>query len=562
VPSKTLIIKVIGISFAANLLFALPHATATVDMKNGNYNDTWIDMLLPSSGFALQVTRTYNSRSNFIGLFGHGWCTDFETVLHVLPEGQIEVVECGAGQGTVFKPAKFNSAILQKTVDKIVADYAKANPDSTKESLRLLRSDLATSSSVRAEWAQSLNIQPPTVSKGSRFNSESDETITFDGSSYTLRLTNGSLQKFDRIGKLIALFDRNGNFLKLQYNPRGLLSAVSDNLSRRVVFNLTPSGYVYELVGPSNTRAEFKYHNDDLAEVQNMWHNTYGYQYSDSHNLVRINPPDKRSKEITYDEKNDRVLMVKTDGPNANRCVESFSYENNAKQTSDYSYVTSTHKCGSQAPSESKAEFWHAARPNGSRYLSRIVTKTGKELTDVTYHPELGQPTQVRHNSDITTFAYYNNGLLKERATKFERQSYQYDLTSKKVVRVVRSTTNEKGHTVWKRETLFKYDDKGNMIAALGSDGTNFEVRYDKRGRIVSIHAKPKVSLMISYDENLGKPNLITHPDLGSLRVTYSPSGDVDKLESKQGSRVKIQIASTFNNFLETISPATSAISL
>ena len=560
---NALMIRNISVSVAAFVLFGISQSKATVDMKNGNFNDTWIDLLLPSSGFALQVTRTYNSRVDFVGLFGHGWCTDFETELHVLPEGQLEVVECGAGQGTVFKSAKFKGAMLRKTVDTIIADYAKRNKDSTKEAIHLLRSDLTTSASVRFEWAQTLNIKPPAITKGSIFASEqqSDESVNFDGSTFTRRLSNGSIQRFDRSGKLIALLDRSGNFLKFQYT-RSLLSAVSDNFNRRLVFNFTPTGRVREIVGPNNTRAEYKYSEDDLIEVKNMWLNTYAFQYSDSHNLTNINSPDKTSKVITFDEKNDRVLSVKTYGRDSSFCLESFSYENDAKQTSGHSSVASTRKCGSEPPSEMKAEFWHTARADGSRYLSRVLTKMNKDITDVTYHMEFGQPTQIRRNNEVTSFTYYEDGSLKEKVSKFERQTYQYHPKFKKVVRVVRTTTNDKGIVVWKRETVFRYDDRENLISAIGSDGLSFDVGYDKRGRIASINRKPNESLSISYDEKLGKPSLITRRDLGSLTVTYNSSGEVDKLDSKQGNRVKIQIASTFSNFLDTISPATTALSL
>ena len=56
---------------------------AVVDMKNANFADTWFDLIAPGTGFDLRVTRTYNSRSVFNGIFGYGWCSNLETSLNI-----------------------------------------------------------------------------------------------------------------------------------------------------------------------------------------------------------------------------------------------------------------------------------------------------------------------------------------------------------------------------------------------------------------------------------------------------------------------------------------------
>ena len=92
---------------------------ALVDMKNSNYTDQWVDINLSGSGYALRVNRAYNSRSVFNGIFGFGWCSDFETVLERLPEGRLKLTECGAGQEVFYTPGKYDA----KAFDKLIADY-------------------------------------------------------------------------------------------------------------------------------------------------------------------------------------------------------------------------------------------------------------------------------------------------------------------------------------------------------------------------------------------------------------------------------------------------------
>ena len=88
-----------------SILFVLLNfhqAHALVDMNNASYSNAWIDLELPGSGYDMKVVRAYKSRTIFNGMFGFGWCSDFETKLETTSEGNIKISECGDGQETVF----------------------------------------------------------------------------------------------------------------------------------------------------------------------------------------------------------------------------------------------------------------------------------------------------------------------------------------------------------------------------------------------------------------------------------------------------------------------------
>ena len=93
---------------------------AIVDMRNANYSDTWLDLNLSGLGYNFRVSRTYNSRSIFNGMFGFGWCSDFETMIEKLPEGRLKLTECGAGQEITYTPGKYDPAVLEKLTEQII----------------------------------------------------------------------------------------------------------------------------------------------------------------------------------------------------------------------------------------------------------------------------------------------------------------------------------------------------------------------------------------------------------------------------------------------------------
>src|ERR1700685_3388371 len=102
------------LSFSFSLVFSLA-SLGLVDLKTANYSDAWVDMSLPGTGYDLKVERAYNSRTLYNGLFGFGWCSDFETSLEITPEGNIKLTECGAGVETLYQAKGFSERDIDKT---------------------------------------------------------------------------------------------------------------------------------------------------------------------------------------------------------------------------------------------------------------------------------------------------------------------------------------------------------------------------------------------------------------------------------------------------------------
>lgn len=538
-------------------------ASATVDMKNANYTESWIDVQAAGSGYSLKVQRTYNSRSVFNGMFGFGWCSDFETNIEKTPEGTLKLQECGAGQEITYRVQSGSGDSVSKTIDSIVAYYKRTNPNSGDSSIATLREQLLNDINLRGRWARQAGLKQPEINKGSVFVSDNLEVekIEFDGIQYTRTLADGSSQRFNKDGRLTAIYDKNGNFLRFTYTGDLMKEAV-DNSGKKLTFSFFPTKRVKEITGPNGIKVEYKYKGEDLQQVKNMWKNTYSYEYDDLHNLTKITFPDETFKALTYNQKNDWVTSFTDRAVAGVACKETYEYNSNKQNPKDHFWSNAVKKCGNEIKNEARFEFWLKTRSDGRKVLARVLNRSMTDTLDVSYHPEYGRPTSIKRNSLTTSYDYYPNGLVKEKSTSTTRLVFEYKNQFNKVSKVNTEFFDLKGKVAKKRETVFNYDSRGNLSDAKNSDGQTVRLTYDQRGRIASITDQAKKEVQIKYEERTGRPATITRPKVGTIAVTYKPNGEINKVESNDGAAVATQVASTFNNLLDIIAPATSEMNL
>lgn len=557
------LVLAIALSVATSVALIPSKGHALVDMKNANYTDSWLDLSVPGSGYQLRLNRYYNSRSIFSGMFGFGWCTDFETSVEKTPEGRLKLAECGAGQEVIYSAAKYDDKALEKTIDDIIAYYKKTNPGATAQAVDTLREQIRAYGDTRNDWARQAGVKIPDIQKNTVYKADGLEVekFVFDGSIYTRTLADGTSQKFNSSGKLIQISDKNGNFLKLSYNA-DVIKEVTDNNGRKLSFNYTPTKRVKDVVGPNGLRSEYKYNGEDLIENKNAWKNKYTYAYDDLHNLTKVTFPDNTFKALTYNAKNDWVTSFTERATNGPACKESYNYEFDKSDAQNHFWSTALKKCGSEVKNDARFEFWHKKSSTGQRYLSRVLTKTLSNTVDITYHPEFGKPTSLKKDGVLTTYDYYNNGLVKEKTVNNMRLVFEYKNDFNKVSKVGTDFFDPKGKLLRKRETSFAYDTKANLISAQNSDGQSVKLTYDSRGRIATIVDQAKKEVVVKWDDKSGKPAQITRPGVGMIKLSYKGNGDINKVDSPDGPTVASQIAVTFNNLLDIIAPATTELNL
>ena len=522
------------------ILFGSLNAVATVDMKNANFTDDWVDLKFPSTGFNLSVERTYNSRVLYNGMFGFGWCTDLEQKLEKMDSGAIQISSCGPYSAAVFYPAGVDKKEMLQFVGKLADAHVKAGNKLSKKALSTLKNALYDDRIKRDEFAAKYKVAIPSSKTRKFVNSAADkDSITITKSGNYVRVRSDDVKEiYDNKGNLVEKRDTNGNFLKYSYRANALIQ-ITNQLSQRLSFLYHANGKVSKITGPSDLVVEYKYKKSDLIWVKNAWKNQYTYELDNLHNLTKITYPDKTTREIKYNTKKDWVVAFK----DREGCVE--NYDIDLKSDDHYS-TTLVKKCGKKVTNRSKFEFWYKTTAKRGSRLARVRTEINGRVRDVKYHPEISRPIVEIDGNRKTTFSYYESGLVKTKTENGIRSLFKYDNRTGKVSTVVRG----------KLKSDFKYDGKGNLIFASNSNGQKVKLQYDRSGRIVKLVDHAKRIVEIQYNSKIGKPSVVTRPGLGSIVVKYDRSGNIQKVDSKAGPSVAVQVASAFNNLLEIVKPA------
>lgn len=552
-------------------------AFAVVDMKSANFSESWTDLKVPGIGYDLRVTRTYNSRSLFDGMFGFGWCSDFETKITVTPEGNLKLTECGGGMEITYMPKSFKASSVDKTVQEIMAEVRKRRSDLKPEYLNSLEKEMKSNDFLREEFSRRMHIQGK-VAAGKIYyaNGREAETIVRKGDSYKRSMTDGTYQLFDvSSGHITHMYDRNGNYLKFQWKS-DVLESVADNMGRKLSFKYSPSNHkIAEIVGPNGLAAHYVVKGEDLVRVIDSKKHRYGYAYDDVHNLTKIELPDHTYKALTYNKDKDWVTSFR----DPKGCVEKYDYEMSKDDPKNHFWSKVLKKCGERVTNHSTYEFFHKPRPDGlGVYLYRVKTDNNGEITDIIYHEKFGKPISILKNNYRTDYTYYGNGYVRTKREPGRLMEYDYRNSCRKVSQVKTQYFTPKQEKIsGKKEkdrevsnviaktitTKFFYDKKKcNLVFAQNSEGQKVKLRYDTTGRIALIEDQSRKLVKIKYENRFGKPAYVTRPGLGTIHVSYKSNGDIDKVKSQQGASVAIQVASIFNNLLDIIAPATSETSL
>lgn len=538
---------------------------ALVDMNNASYSNAWVDLEVPGTGYEMKVIRAYKSRTIYNGLFGFGWCSEFETKLETTSEGNIKVSECGDGQETLFSAKELSKKDIDNTVTQILSK-AKSDPKGKSNSpdyWKRLSDTLATDDDQRTKLAKQYGVHVP-IKEGVKFlaNGKEVENVVLAKGFYTRNLADGSFQRFDLQGRLTHMYDKNSNFLKFEYD-KDLLKEIEDNNSRKLAFKYFPNKKVKSITGPNGLVTEYKYNSqEDLIWNKNAWakkdNQVYIYEYNEFHNLTKATWPDNTSIAIKYDNVKDWVLGF-TD---RDKCAETYKYEFSSSDPKYHYWSTVSRTCGKEVVANNRYEFWHKQTGTGQVILSRILTVVNGTSTDISYHDVFAKPVIIKKNNERVNFEYFADGLIKSKVSANVKLEFTHDTATKKVASVKASFLSEKGKVISTRQTTFKYDAKGNLTFAENTDGQKITMTYDPKGRIASITDQAKKVVKIDYEERFGKPATVTRPGLGTVKVTYKPNGDIAKVDSAEGPSVASQVASTFNNLLDVISPATQELYL
>ncbi len=528
-----------------------------VNVQNGNINHYFKDFSVPGHGYNLELERSFNSKSNFYGMFGHKWGSNFDTLFKVTPEGTVTITEFGGGFETTFTPEKYG----QKNVAEFInAIYEKVPPASKSETLKdSLKNDVE----FRHKLALEYKVTKP-IAMGIKLyaNDRGPETLekikSKAGTSQWLRtFADGKKEFFSEQGLLIRKEDPNKNFLNLDYDTNGRLAKVSDLSGRQITFSYTAKGFIESVTSPLGTKCSYKYDKEEnLIYAKNARGYDFTYQYMPTHHMTEIAYNASSQKEVMKYDTEDRITYH--EGPED--ILSTYQYDTKGAPDK-YFNVLVTKEVGkkpTQVTTVDKYEYEFGERENGTSYTSKIVTVLDGVRTETAYNACCGKPISIAQDGKVTKFEYYANGLLKNKVSPSgEKVELSYENTFNKVSKVVQANPNLKQPAADTTNTTeFRYDANGNLSYAFNkTKNISVQLFYDTKGRIKQLQDQGGRKIFFDYNE-LGKPTKISLEGTGSIVVSYNAGGEITNVKSTAGRQIAVDVTAAFQSLLDIIRPA------
>jgi RHS repeat-associated protein len=205
-----------------------------INVTNGNMYLQQTDHSLPSTGRAIDITRTYNSSSKNTGLFGRGWSTAY---------------------------------------DESITSYSS-------DFVRLTQPD-----------GRGIYLSRAAGSSGGLLPLEGDfhGQVTPGGGGFTLSMKDGSVHQFNSAGKLLSLADRNGNTTVLGYDTNGILVSITDPFGRVLTVSANTNGQVLSISDTLGTIASYTYGGSNvLLSVVYADNSRFQFSYDGTNRLTSV----------------------------------------------------------------------------------------------------------------------------------------------------------------------------------------------------------------------------------------------------------------------------------
>jgi hypothetical protein len=514
-------------------LFSALEAQAGVNVNNGNFYVTYTDFVVFTAGLPIEITRTYNSRSNFVpGKFGVGWSSELDSYIKIDSK---EIVYFEGGGGNVLKFTPKGMDIWENA--NMGAQYLKRSGKIAKDY------------------------------------------------SYTLQGSAGKNSVFNAIGQLVKIQDGNRNSIEFSYN-KGSLKVIKDNFNNQVLVNTKDYGGFsrIESIQYSGKKSTYSYTaKGALIKATTMDGARYDYVYDDEFNMTKIAYGNGTAKEMSYNKIRDLITKFK-DIDGSTIAYDYFS-DTLDPENKFGTIVARKDSLGK----EEKAQFWYEFRKkkDGARFAYRTVSTFNTEATETLLTECCGTPlsitqwavgrgitnpaknlawTQPVGKRSVTRFEYYGDGSLKKKILpNGSAISIAYNATNKKI-----SVLEKAGGKV-----EYVYDNRQNLASAKDhGEKLKLDFTYDIQGRITIVKESPlnqqaaaMRSLFFKYNVD-GLPVEVKERNYDGkealIKMTYFPNGQLKELLNASGrslaSQVEInttqRIYGTFQRVLEIVQPS------
>jgi YD repeat-containing protein len=525
-----------------------------INLKNGNFVTTYLDIKQMKGGHELTLSRSYNSRSDYKGWFGYGWGSTFETYITVNADGSVMVHEFGGGAKTRFTPPEgvdgYNAAAwLLDRGGELFSGSDEAFQYRTQRT-----EELAGSFALREEYAESHHIQK-TLAAGtvlySHVRGNQKLTKTTDG--YERQLQNRSIEVFDDRGRLIGKKGVYGYQVDFFYAKNGQLETVRDNRGNQLFFAWHPDGLLQHVWSAGYGKAEYRYQDGLLIYSRDTAGNEYGYEYDPDRLLTAVGKYDDDAidkQRVEYTANTRRVAkIIEEDG-----AFSSYAYVFDAGDRNHYRVDVQTGQRSSGDQQDYMGEkvesfdYYTAAADDGYGYIRRVIIRRNGREEETLYLPT-GQERMTRCQDELTLYRYNELGLLVEQRStsgKFTLNEYR-DATDL----IVKVTKNDG----WAN---YGYDEQDGLVHIEKSDGQKAAITYNDQGLMTAVTTNMGDEVVtLQFSNNVfGNPSRVSVENGGEINIEYDDYGKMTNMTPNEGDEVVETIFSVFESILGTAQDA------
>lgn len=480
------------------IILMTPPLHAGVNLKNGNFYISYTDLIapLPEPGRirgGVEIVRTYNSRATEMGWFGFGWGSDFETYLTFNGESGITVHENGSGAlRNVLDSSR--AAAGERAVDL----YAKIHPivpNTLPNNSLLLKWQMNYENRLAYTlWLQGREMEwpqhPPLHWKqnfeltcGNK-NCKQDHgfTITRTQEGYSRQFSSGKSEYFDLKGRLIMIRERNGYFVRLEFDSTGTMRRMIDVNSYELHFEWTSDGKVRRIEDSMGRNASYDYQGPNLIRSEDTGGNVFLHEYDGTSNMTAVRYADGKALRISYSDKQFVTKVSSRD-----ESIVHYEYGADPKDPDlHYWTIVKRQDSGGGLLSANRYEYQIAVNPDGTRYTKKIIVdKKSENLKEVTVYAPNGQTVTKDVNGEVTRYSYHPRyQVLDGELGPNKEVRYEFD-SERQLIRTISETTSD---SPVQRIVRFEYSqDREQMLSMTDSEGNTFQFIYDDRGQVRAI---------------------------------------------------------------------------
>jgi RHS repeat-associated protein len=569
------IIQLDGTDTSNNHQVSQVMVSAAGDNKSGRVTFAQTDLIVPVTGFPIDVGRRYDSLNrNTVGDFGNGWSlvvgspavqyvTETARLALNMPNGRratfLPGLSCHFGFCSVIygpEPGVYGSLTTTDTDCQYVV-YSPGNGYQCVGGSNFYYPDTL---SYTDPYGRVYNLSRQETSDKYSLDSVQDlnnNTIIFSSNGITSTTSSLSVPFLrDNMGRITRITDTLGSPIVYSYTVGGDLSNVTyRGLTTTIAISFTyDTGHRFlQLQDPRGNRPIITTYFPDpdgrLATVTDALSNTTSYTYTadltstttivtnpdggverlqrDNYgSLLRETDPLSRTTVYTYDGNHNLIRMM---DPLSNTTV--YTYDVNGFQSGiqdPLGNVTSYTYNAYGAPTtivNALGTQWTIT--NNAASLPITVTDNLGNLGGYTYDSYGNPASRYDGNGQYTTFGYDTYGnVLTETNPLSQSTHYTYDLLGRKL-----TTTDPENYT-----TTYQYDPLGHMLTITNALGYATTYSYDFGGNKVSERSPEGRTTTYSYDA-ANQLTMTTFPDSTYITTTYNFRGQ-PVLTRDQGGRI------------------------